>query len=80
MDFIDKGMRMKLNIEIIKRVAARHGYQMDDEACSELLAGSHEGETIGRALVDYLLAYEGLTAFRCNAIVNDKEARVKLCA
>jgi len=63
-----------LSHDTIKRVAERHGYRMDDEACSNLLAESYEGETIGRALVDYLSAYEGLTAFRCNSIVNDKEA------
>jgi len=60
--------------ETIKRVAERHGYKMDDEACKHLLAASYEGETIGRALVDYLSAYEGLTAFRCNAILSDKES------
>jgi len=65
-----------LSISTIKRVAERHGYTMDNEACKDLIEGSFEGETISRALIDYLSAYEGLTAFRCHAIVNDKEAEL----
>jgi hypothetical protein len=63
-----------LSHETIKQVAELHGYRMDNEACMNIIEGSYEGETIGRALVNCLSAYEGLTAFRCNAILNDKEA------
>ena len=67
-----------LSIETLKRVAARHGYQMDDESCLDLLEGSYEGETVSEALLDYLGAYEGLSEDKYLSIYYDAEG--KLCA
>ena len=48
----------ELTNDNIKAYAKSLGYDFDDESCDALRAESHDGETVGQAVNDYLDAYE----------------------